>query len=81
MATQGLFAEMKLPLLHYTRESLALMHFTPAQKPALTSYLWPVVRAGMAAVKINLRLSSRLEYQQSKQTGLNNTIYTTYQLH
>lgn len=26
------FAEMKLPILHYARESLALMHFTPAPK-------------------------------------------------
>lgn len=43
------------PILHYARESLALMHFTLApKKPALTSYLWPVVRAGIAAVKINL---------------------------
>lgn len=32
-------AEMKLPILYCARESLALMHFTPAQKPALTSYL------------------------------------------
>ena len=62
-------------------ESLAVIRFYRSEPLALTSYLHPMVRVSTAVVKINLRLSSCLEYRQSKQTGLNNTIYTTYQLH
>ncbi len=60
---------------------LALMHFTPAS--VLTSYLWPVEWDPRNRSAENPSSHSLFAWNSggANKQGLNNTIYTTYQLH